>query len=396
MTLPFDTAGALRVGPDMLAANTGDGPFNDLMFVAKDLFAVAGHHTAAGSPERLTDAFLAAANAHVIDRLLANGATLIGITHQDELAYSLMGQNARMPNPTNPRAPGSITGGSSSGSAAAVAAGMVPFSLGTDTGGSVRVPASYCGVASIRPTHGRVSMDGVVPLAPSLDTVGWFADTAQRLTQVGNLLLDGESVKPTFHTVRVPRDILELVSDDVAAVTRAYAAQVAATLGLPLDDAPLASSEGLGAYAAAFITVQGFEIWQSHGPWITATNPTLGAGTAQRLHAASNVTTKQAAQASAVRDACTQDVTAYLDGALMLLPGAVSRAPATTLSDDDQLVLRQRLLQLTSPPGLAGVPCVTVDVTPNASYPIGVSFVGPANSDEALLDLVSELAAVVL
>jgi len=396
MTLPFDTAGALRVGPDILAANTGDGPLNGLMFVAKDLFAVAGHHTAAGSPERLTDAFMASANAQVVDRLLANGATLIGIAHQDELAYSLMGQNARMPNPTNPRAPGSITGGSSSGSAAAVAAGTVPFSLGSDTGGSVRVPASYCGVASVRPTHERVSMDGVLPLAPSLDTVGWFADTAQLLTQVGTILLDGEAVNPTFRKVCVPSDILQLVSDDVAVATQTYATQVAATLGLPLDDTPLASSGQLEAYAAAFVTVQGFEIWQSYGPWVTATRPTLGAGTAQRLQAASNVTTEQAAQASAVRDTCTQAVTAYLDGALMLMPGAVSRAPATTIGNTEQLALRQRLLQLTSPAGLAGVPCVTIDVTPNESYPIGVSFVGPANSDEALLELASELAAIVL
>lgn len=396
MTLPFDTAGALRVGPAILAANTGDGPLRDLKFVAKDLFAVAGHHTAAGSPERLTDAFMATANATTIDRLLANGATLIGITHQDELAYSLMGQNARFPNPTNPRAPGAITGGSSSGSAAAVAAGMVPFSLGTDTGGSVRVPASYCGIASVRPTHGRVSMDGVVPLAPSLDTVGWFADTPQRLTAVGDILLDGNAATPTFRQVRVPNDILQLVSDDVAAATRTYAAQVAATLGVALDDTPLASTDGLDAYAAAFVTVQGFEIWQSYGPWITATNPHLGAGTAQRLQAASAVTQEQAAQASVVRNACINDVTAYVDGALMLMPGAVSRAPATTIGDTEQLALRKRLLQLTSPAGLAGVPCVTVDVTPGEPSPIGVSFVGPVNSDEALLDLASQLAAVVL
>lgn len=396
MALPNDTAATLRVGPAILAKPTGDGSLRGLLFVAKDLFAVAGHHTAAGSPERLTDPFLATVNADAINRLLANGATLIGIAHQDELAYSLMGQNARFPNPTNPRAPGSITGGSSSGSAAAVASNLVPFSLGSDTGGSVRVPASYCGVASVRPTHGRVSMQDVVPLAPSLDTVGWFANTPKLLADVGHILLDGAAFSPNFTIIRVPSDVLALVNDDVAHATWTYAAHVAKTLDLSLDDTPLATTNDLGAYAAAFVTVQGFEIWQSHGPWITSQNPTLGAGTAQRIAAASQVTREQHAAALTVRQACTNDVTAYLHNALMLMPAAVSRAPSTLLDADAQLRLRTRLLQLTSPAGLTGVPCVTVDVTPDEAYPIGVSFVGPANSDEALLQLVSQLAAVIL
>jgi len=380
----------------VLHAHTGQGALSGMQFVAKDLFAIAGHHTAAGSPERLTDAYIADTNATAVTRLLAHGATLIGIAHQDELAYSLMGQNARMPNPTNPRAAGAITGGSSSGSAAAVAAGTVPFSLGTDTGGSVRVPASYCGVASVRPPHGRVAMDGVVALSPSLDTVGWFANTPELLATLGQILLDGNAVTPAFDRIRVPRDVLALASDDVAQTTRRVAAKLAAVLDVPLDDAPLATTHGLHVYAATFVTVQGYEIWQSYGPWITAENPTLGAGTAQRLTAASKITSEQFAKASQVRDACTKDVTTYLDGALMLLPGAVSRAPLDTLSADDQLVLRTQLLQLTSPPGLAGMPCVTVDATPNESFPIGVTFVGPANSDEAILALLSEFAAVVL
>ncbi len=396
MTLPNDTAGALRVGPDMLAEPTGQGPLTGLSFVAKDLFAVAGQHTAAGSPERLTDTFLADTNATAIERLRAAGATLIGIAHQDELAYSLMGQNARMPNPTNPRAPGAITGGSSSGSAAAVAAGTVPFSLGTDTGGSVRVPASYCGVGSVRPTHGRVSMDGVVPLSPSLDTVGWFADSASLLETLGHLLLDGAPVTPQFNTIRVPRDILALVADDVAAAIRQVADRLSGALGIAVDEAPLATRHTLDTYAATFVTVQGFEIWQSYGPWITQANPTLGTGTAQRIQAAAKVTAEAYAKADTVRDDCRRDMTDATNGALLLLPGAVSRAPFATISAEDALALRTQLLQLTSPPGLAGLPCVTVDATPGESFPIGVTFVGEPASDEALLALVSEFAAVIL
>lgn len=391
-----DDAGALRVGPAVLHTPTAHGVLDGLTFVAKDLFAVAGHHTAAGSPERLTDDFLATENAEAVSRLLATGATLIGIAHQDELAYSLMGQNARFPNPTNPRAPGAITGGSSSGSAAAVAAGTVPFSLGSDTGGSVRVPASYCGVPSVRPTHGRVSVDGVVSLAPSLDTVGWFAHDLNLLGTVGAILLDGAAKPLPVSKVRVPRDVLALVDTGVAAATTRFAADVADFLQVPVDDAPLGVTHDLAAYAAAFVTIQGFEIWQSYGPWVTATNPTLGAGTAQRITAASKVTADDAHAATLIRDACVNDVNACVDQAVMLLPGAVSKAPLTTLSDDDALTLRTQLLQLTSPPGLAGVPCVTVDVTPGDQFPIGVSFVGPRDTDEALLALASQVTEAVL
>lgn len=388
---PADTAHALRVGPSVLQPPTGDGPLDGLNFVVKDLFAVAGHHTAAGSPDRLTDAFLATNNAAALDRVLANGATLVGIAHQDELAYSLMGQNARFPNPTNPRAPRAITGGSSSGSVAAVAAGTVPFSLGSDTGGSVRVPASYCGVPSVRPTHGRVSMDGVVPIAPSLDTVGWFAKDVTLLTTVGNVLLDGPGHTPTLRELRVPRDVLTLVDADVADVIRSAANRIARQLGVPINDTPLARTHDLATYAKTFVTLQGFEIWQSYGPWVTDAKPTLGAGTKQRLAYAATITRDQHAAAVPVRDACRRDVTACVTDALLLLPGAVSRAPDASITEPDATQLRTRLLQLTAPPGLAGVPCVTVDATPNEAFPIGMTFVGSQHSDEALLDVVAQL-----
>ena len=114
---------------------------------------------------------------------------MVGKTQTDEMAYSLNGENVHYGTPANPRAPGRIPGGSSSGSASAVAGGLVDFALGTDCGGSVRLPASYCGIYGIRTTHGLVPVDGVVDLAASFDTVGWFARDAKTMQQVGEVLL---------------------------------------------------------------------------------------------------------------------------------------------------------------------------------------------------------------
>ena len=121
--------------------------------------------------------------------LLDAGARIVGKTHTDEMTYSLNGENAHYGTPVNVNAPGRIPGGSSSGSAAAVAAGLVDFALGSDTGGSVRAPASFCGIYGLRPTHGRISLEGACALAASFDTVGWFARDPALLERVGRVLL---------------------------------------------------------------------------------------------------------------------------------------------------------------------------------------------------------------
>ena len=138
--------------------------------------------------------------ARAITCLVEAGASLEGKVHTDELAYSLNGENHFYGTPLNPRAPDRVPGGSSSGSASAVASGACDFALGTDTGGSVRVPASYCGLFGIRPSHGRIPLDGCMPLAPSFDTVGWFARDARLLERVGAVLLSisGLSRRPVF------------------------------------------------------------------------------------------------------------------------------------------------------------------------------------------------------
>ena len=162
-----------------------DGPLAGLSFAVKDLIDIEGSPTACGNPDRLRDDGLAPSTAPAVLTLLGAGATCVGKTHTDEVACGMFGTNPHFGTPINPKAPDRVPGGSSSGSASAVAAGLCDFALGTDTGGSVRVPASFCGIFGIRTTHGRISTAGVMAMAPSFDTVGWLAASAETLARVG-------------------------------------------------------------------------------------------------------------------------------------------------------------------------------------------------------------------
>ena len=210
----------------MLAEGAADGDLAGTTFVAKDLYDVAGYPTGAGNPQWEATHPVPTTTSSAVTRLLAAGATLIGKSHTDELAYSLSGTNVHYGTPVNSAAPGCVPGGSSSGSASAVAGGLCDFALGSDTGGSVRVPASFCGIFGLRPTHGRVAADGVVPLAPSFDAVGWFANSGAVLMQVGRVLLDtdfDETAHLAATKLVLADDLLAAVPDEVATVVEAAA-----------------------------------------------------------------------------------------------------------------------------------------------------------------------------
>src|SRR6476620_10438368 len=168
---------------------TKDGPLSGLTFAVKDLIDVAGHHTGCGNPAWRDMHPPASVSAVCVEQLLAAGARCEGKTITDELAFSLLGENHFYGTPLNPAAPDRVTGGSSNGSASAVACEIVDFALGTDTGGSVRIPASNCGIWGWRPSHGLISVAGVMPFSPTLDTVGVFTRSAELLQRVATVLL---------------------------------------------------------------------------------------------------------------------------------------------------------------------------------------------------------------
>src|SRR5206468_1051711 len=182
--------GAYFVPHDLASPLTGSGkgPLAGLTAAVKDMYAIAGERTGGGNPDWLARQQPAASHAASITKILDAGATIIGKTICDEFFFSVAGVNAHYGTPPNPRAPGRIPGGSSSGSAAATAAGTCDFALGSDTGGSVRIPASLCGLYGIRTTHGRIDTKGVMDMAPSFDTVGWLAATAGVFRKVGPML----------------------------------------------------------------------------------------------------------------------------------------------------------------------------------------------------------------
>src|SRR4051812_16851467 len=197
MTDITDELGAFVPGQIFRVAGRAGGPLSGLTFAAKDLFDVAFRPTGGGNPDWARTHPVPERHAWAVQTLLDAGADLIGKTITDEVSLGILGENPFEGTPTNPRAPGHVPGGSSAGSAAAVASGICDIALGTDTGGSVRVPASFCGIYGIRPTHGRLDLTGMMAQAPSSDTTGWFARDAETFARASSVML-GEAIPDTL------------------------------------------------------------------------------------------------------------------------------------------------------------------------------------------------------
>jgi Asp-tRNA(Asn)/Glu-tRNA(Gln) amidotransferase A subunit family amidase len=386
-------AGAFVVGPGLLARGVADGPLSGQRFATKDLLDVAGARTGAGNPAFLADAPVATEHAAPVAALLAAGADLVGKTVTDELAFSLSGTNVHYGTPPNPAAPDRVPGGSSSGSASAVASGQVDLALGTDTGGSVRVPSSYCGIYGIRPSHGRISRRGVFLLAPSFCTVGLFARQGPMLAAGWQALVSGATdpgwserpSRPVGGLAVVPE--LSALADPSAAPGIARALRdLARRLGVPLSEATLGGPAAIERYLAAFRTLQMAEAWQRHGSWISAQSRDLGPGIAARFAAAAHVTVGEADEANAVRGELRAVLEAQLGADLYLVqPTASGAAPPIGLEGPLKDDLRLRTLELTAPAGLAGSPVVSLPLADDDDLPVGLALVGLPGDDETLV-----------
>ncbi|WP_241835322.1 amidase [Pseudofrankia asymbiotica] len=384
-----------RVRGQPLVAGAGEGPLRGLTVAVKDLFAIAGHRAGAGNPVWLAEAAPAAEHAPAVAALLAAGAEVAGIAQTDELAYSLSGTNVHYGTPPNPTAPGVIPGGSSSGSASAVALGQADIGLGTDTGGSVRVPASYCGLFGIRPTHGAVPATGVVPLAPSFDTVGWLARDAVTLARVGDVLLPPADPAPPAPTaLLVADDLVALAEPATAAALAGAVPALAKALDLPVRQVPAIAAGRLHDWFLAFRHGQGFEADQAHGAWVAAHPGVLGPGITGRFAAAAAVTGEELATARAVRAQVRATFDAALGGgSVLVVPAASGPAPAIGLAVDAKDRLRAATLTLTCAAGLAGLPVVVLPLLRVHGRPVGLALVGAPGTDRALLTLATRAAA---
>lgn len=366
-----------------------NGPLSGLRFGAKDIFDVAGHPTGAGNPTWLATHRVPTTHSALVAACLDAGAQLMGKLLTDELAYSLNGDNVHYGAPLNAAAPDRVTGGSSSGSAAAVAARLLDFALGTDTGGSTRVPASYCGLWGLRTTHGLVSTAGLVPLHPTFDTATWLAHDPATFQRVSDALLPATGFAPT-RLLRLD-DACALADADFAAPLRRSEAALARLLGVKAQVVAAAPGATLAEWRHLYATAGAHEGWRLHGAWIRAHQPAFGPAIAARWEAASQVSDSAAATAGAAAARIRGQVHALLgDDGVALLPSASSLAPRRDADPASVDAVRLRTMAITCIAGLAGLPQVSVpfnaDVMSDGA-PLGVSLLGPAGSDRALVAL---------
>ncbi len=388
---PDDPLGAFCRENHVALDPVSSGPLDGLEFAAKDVMDVTGSTTGFGQPDWLRTHTSADASAIVIDRLLNAGARLVGRTISDELSYSLSGENLHYGTPANPAAVDRIPGGSSSGSVSAVAGGLVDFSLGTDCAGSVRLPASYCGVFGMRPTHNRIPATGIIPFAPSFDTLGWFARDPVILEKVGTVLLDDEEEPEEPHRLLIAKDCFELIDPSVRSALESSVGLMSRHFG-EAGEVTVCPGD-LNEWRECFSTIQGAEIWANLGPWITKYAPKLGPGIKDRIAFASQVTSEQESAARAERDTIVMRLDDIIKpGDILCLPSAPRAAPLKgTATSTIEITYRHQAICLLCIAGLGGLPQVTLPMAKIDGLPLGVSLIGAAGSDLQLLSLACEL-----
>jgi amidase len=382
---PHDPLGAFCRENHAARKGHAQGPLSGLTFAAKDAFHIEGARTGFGQPEWLRTHPPATVTARAVELLLEAGADMIAKAHCDELCYSLTGENAHYGTPENVNAPGRVPGGSSNGSAAAVAGGLADFALGSDCGGSVRIPASYCGIFGMRPTWGRVPVDGALPFGPSFDVAGWLARSADVFERVGRVLLCDQSQPQRPQRVLIAKDAFALVEDQVAQELMPAVERVTSKIGLAED--VVVSEEGLANWFETFRTIQAAEIWSTLGDWITAARPQLGPGVKERLEWAATVSPEMLAQASARRARIRKRLDDMMQpGDILCLPTSPRAAPLKgTPADKVEVEYRNQAMCLLCISGLAGLPQVSLPMATLDGLPLGLSLLGPRGADVDLL-----------
>jgi amidase len=374
----FDALPAVALPP-----RTGDR-LATLRLAVKDVFDIAGLRTGGGNPAWRDEQPVAARTALAVRVLLDEGAQWIGKTVTDELTYSLAGVNAHYGTPVNPADPSRIPGGSSSGSVVAVAAGHADIGLGTDCGGSVRLPASYCGVWGMRPTHGRIATDGCLTLAHSFDTIGWFARDAHTLALVFEVLsrsvVAQDALDDEAFALRVPRNLLACVDASVAARFEASLHAFGDRVAFAAPDASLED------WAQAFRVLQAAEIAQRYGPWAREHAASFGADVGARFAMSLTITREQIARAQRVRvgaiHAMADALPQHTYWLVPTVPGVAPRADASAETVDHIRARSQRMLCVA---GLAGLPQVSLPWTRIDGAPVGLSVIGARGADEGVL-----------
>ena len=388
--MPADPFRAFTAHAPLTASRGGSpaGPLAGRTLAVKDIFDVAGMKTGCGLPDKLDEAPVAGVTASAIQRLVDAGAGIVGKTTCDELCFSLMGNNNFYPRPINPRAPERFTGGSSAGSVAAVAGGLADIAIGSDTGGSVRAPAAFCGLVGLRTTQALIPLDHAMQLAPSLDTFGWFAADVDLYAAVGDILLP-KSAHRFSRLFRMP-DLDRLTAVNSSAAYEAMLATVAARFGAPAP-MEIAALDVDDRYRC-FRSIQAHEAWATHGAWVARPGRRMSQAVRERFLYGGTISVDAYAEAWKNRLAVSRELEDRLgDDGLLVLPTVPAAAPRADCDDATEHAYRARALRLLCIAGLAGMPQITVPLGSDEGAPFGISLIGPRFSDRALIDVARRL-----
>jgi amidase len=383
-----DRLNAFLDHPEVPVESASTGPLAGLTLGVKDIFDVKGYVTGCGNPDKFEEGRPAKATAPAVQKLLDAGARFIGKTQTEELAFSMIGQNVHLAHPVNPKAPDRVTGGSSSGSAAAVAGGLADIGTGSDTGGSVRAPASFCGLMGLRTTHGLISLEGTMPLASSFDTFGWFARDAEIYERVGEVLLgEGKSerriklrllsIAPLDDLVSGPAEAKEYGRMQRAIAEVLGSVKAAKPPPFEIDELYWATRK-----------LQAYEAWAAHGEWISAKGRRIGQAIYDRFAFGETVTKAEAVAETKRRDAFRAALADMLgDDGLLVLPTVPCAAPKSASPPEEKGAFRERAIRLLCWSGLSGFPQISLPLGSVGGAPFGISLLGPAGSDLTLIRL---------
>jgi amidase len=385
-----DTPGAFVPGVTLHRAPRRAGPLSGLTFAAKDLFDVAGVVTGCGNPDWAATHQPAQTDAWAVDALLQAGATLVGKTITDEISLGLLGINRFYGTPLNPRAPDRVPGGSSSGSASAVAGGLVDVALGTDSGGSVRIPASFCGLYGLRPTHGRIPTEGMMTQAPSFDTVGYFARNATTFGQVSAALLAEQVVDAFPDEIIVATDCFALADEPVRRALLPVLDRL--RHAAPVSESLLADGD-LRDWSHHQRVLQKSEFHVTFRDWIDRVNPRLSAEVAGAFADDGHIPASNLAAAKTFRESASKRLDGLLDRRRVL---CMPTSPILPIGRDARLsemrTAVHRIVDLTAIAGLTGLPQVNLPMAAIGSIPVGLSLVGWRGGDAALVGAACALA----
>ncbi|XP_038988782.1 amidase 1 [Phoenix dactylifera] len=392
-------------------------PLQGLTFAVKDIFDISGHVTGFGNPDWARTHGPATSTSPVVLAAIDAGAICVGKTVMDEMAYSINGENVHYGTPTNPCVPDRVPGGSSSGSAVAVAAKLVDFSLGTDTGGSVRVPAAYCAIFGFRPSHGIVSTTNVIPMAQSFDTIGWFARDPFTLTRVGHVLLKVpiEATKQPTRVV-IPEDCFQCLtslSDQISHILKKtmeklfgshiinhenlgdYIHHKVPSLGKFMSSISVNQTSAIPSLAAlshSMRLLQRSEFKANHGEWVNTIKPNLGPGISERVSEALSTTYENIEWCHAVRTELHAALCALLeDHGVLAIPTVPGPPPKLHVEARTLELYRAKAFSLLSIAGMSGFCQINIPLGMHDNLPVSVSLLARHGADHFLLNLAQTL-----